>query len=393
MKSRLRTPTCGAARPTPSSTSIVSYMPCTSVARSPVISSISRAALLQHGIAEEAQRIRRHRPSLPAERRSDPAGIDIDPKPAQCRAAASTAGAAVRRTAAGIDAAFTSARAPAPTAGAVDRTEDRHPGPTVPQRAAHAAATASRGAAELGQAAERREPERHGAGRARRRPRASDRHRRPRAPPRGRAGGSGAAAPRSARSSPPAEEARPADQEPQRLFGGPGPRAPAAPGRARGTRPGRPPASGPTARWSTASVPRTDRRIGRLVRSRGARHGVDRGVDRGDLGAGQRARRDRRGPGRCPDAARGSCRRGSADTPADTSVAALRAHEAVVVLLHRGAAALAARQLATRVAREQAGAPRAVQHAHARAPRGRRERRRASASSALSNPWPGSSSR
>ena len=49
MKSRLRTPTCGAARPTPSARSIVSYMPWTSGTRSPVISSTSRARCFSTG--------------------------------------------------------------------------------------------------------------------------------------------------------------------------------------------------------------------------------------------------------------------------------------------------------------------------------------------------------
>ena len=270
MKRRLRTPTCGAARPTPSPTYIVSYMPCDEARRGRRRSRRRRAArCFSTGSPKSRSGYMppRYRglPSDGARTPSDPARIDVDPQPPERAARRRRRRRRARRR----------ARRPTARAHAARRVPslDRTRGPSTPAAASasHAAATARRVAAHLGQPAERREAERLrrrassaattsvGSPRARRRD-----------APRARAAGSDEQQ-RPAVASAPSRRARPHEQ-PERLLGGP------APGREqllveleeRDQADRRPAAR----RCSTASVPTSTRHVG---------HGVGGGVDRRHL--------------------------------------------------------------------------------------------------------------
>ena len=144
--------------------------------------------------------------------------------------------------------------APAPARGwrpRVRRSPDPGPSPPPATSASHGGCDRFRGAAQLGQTPEGREAEGLAARGLVRRRRASDRRAAPPARPRGRAGVSAGGA-----GCPPRSTRRRADGRPAPAARAPapppGPAGRAAPGRARGRRPGRP--VRPT-RCSTASVP------------------------------------------------------------------------------------------------------------------------------------------
>ena len=213
-----------------------------------------------------------------------------------------------------------------------------------------------RRAAHLGQPAEGREPERARDGCARRRPRPSDRPGAPRAPPRGRAAGS-AASSRPGSSS----EAGAADEEPERLLGGPGPRRQQllveleVRDQADGPRGGR-------GRAHPSAADAVEHRLG-ADQHRHVGDRVGRRVDRSDLDAGQQCgevvahARDPR-----PDGAERAAV--AVEAHRRTRGVAVRADEPVVALLDRRAAPLAPRQLPARATREEPRPPPAIQHAH-----------------------------
>ena len=99
MKRRLRTPTCGAARPTPSARSIVSYMPCTSGDEIAVdLVDVAARAASARDRRRAAAGNRTWAPGYPTAvprtirsggaiaDGSDPTGVDVDPQAARARA-------------------------------------------------------------------------------------------------------------------------------------------------------------------------------------------------------------------------------------------------------------------------------------------------------------------
>ena len=352
----------------------------TRVTRSPSISSTSRARLLQHGVAEEPQRI--HAPRVPARPAGGPsdqtaAGIDVDAEAAPASGPPRPRARPGRRTARS-----TLGRAHERPGPVGHRAE--HGGARGRRTAAHAAATAS--------ARRRPRPTRRRAGTrapargcARRRRRPSDRRGAPPAPPRGRAAGSG-------QQQTPAggvvEQAGAADERARAPARRPGPAARAAPGRARGTRPGRRPRGAGRAPSAADAV---EHRLGadqhRHVGDRvGSTASTEATSTRGSSAA--RSSRTRVIPGRT---ARNVLPWQWRHTDG-RAVSQSRAHEPVVALLDRRAAPLAPGQLAGTSGTRGAAPAAAVQHAHC--PRAATdgvaqrvgERR-------VSSPVPGSSSR
>ena len=253
-------------------------------------------ALLQHGIAEESQRV--HASKLPARSPIRRGGDRRRSGAARGRGRRRRpAAASASQRSATVDGARSSARRP------VGATGPRTVTPPLRPPRPHAAATASGVAAQLGEAAERREPERPGGGPARRRRRASD------APWRTARTTSWSGS-RVWSSSRPcvAEQPGAPHEQPERLLGGPRPRREELLVELEVRDQTRP---APATRWSTASVPIEHGRVGT-----GASVTIGGGVDRADLGARAAARRGRRARARSPGARRGTCCRGSAGTRA-----------------------------------------------------------------------------
>ena len=380
MKSRLRTPTCGAARPTPSSSvHRVVHAVRRAATRSPSISSTSRARCFSTGSPKSAAGTRpcpQATRSSVAERQTRRGSTSTRSRPTACgrrrrrarrarRRASATVGA---RTSARVPVASTGPSTVTPAVARRPRTRPRPPpaSPLSSARPPNGGNPRRRAAARLG---------------------VGDEHRvavaRRAAPPRGRAAGSG---PGAARPAAVAEQPGARARAARAPAPPPAPAARAAPGRARGTR--RAATGGPRAgtRCSTASVPTSTGASGTASVAASTAATSARGS------SAARSSRTRATPG--PHGPERACR-GSAGTPAAASVAHRAAHEPVRRAARPSAPhALAARELAAACGTRGAGpGPRRLSTHTAAPPPSTRAAQRVGRARAVSSPCPGSSSR